>query len=118
MVEAAMVFPLVILTVMALISMMVFFYQQTETRARMHIALRAESGKASKTVEYLTKAEAVYPIYKKSGQMHCQGTMSFFTNGLLNEREKGLSASKYIDRETNFIRYVDLIRQKENRDGQ
>ena len=41
MVEAALVFPLIILTVVALIHMLVFLYQQTELRARMHIALRA-----------------------------------------------------------------------------
>ena len=49
MVEAALVFPIVILSVCGVIYMLIFFYETAETRAAMHTVLKAESGKTTHT---------------------------------------------------------------------
>lgn len=118
MVEAALVFPLVILTVAALIQMLVFFYQLAETGAHMHMALRAESGRISKTVEYAPRIEAKFPIDKRGKQVYYLGTMTFMEKGILKKFEKQLSAQKYIDHETDFVRMVDLTKKKERSNDQ
>ncbi len=116
MVEAALVFPLIILTVLALIHMLVFLYQQTELRARMHIALRAESGQVTQTVEYITKVNASYPIDHRGGQVFYASSVEFSKKGILNRRTKELSAHKYADDEAMFVRMVDLAQIKEQAD--
>ncbi len=116
MVEAALVFPLVILTVAALIHMLVFFYQLAETRANMHMALRAESGRISKTVKCEPSAEPVFPIYKKATEVYCLGNKTFMERGLLKKLEKPLSAKKYVDHEADFVRTVDLVMRKDRED--
>lgn len=106
-VEAAMVFPLVILAVLTLIYILIFFYQVTETNVKMHLALRAESGKLSETLDYGEQPEAPYPVYKKAGSVCYKGTLSFLEAGLLKSLYKEISASKYVDDERAFIRLME-----------
>lgn len=110
MVEAALVFPIVILSVMALIYMLIFIYQQTQLRAQMHMALRAESGRASQTVEYLTKAKSPYPVYRKGLTVYYEGVLDFRKKGLLIPVRKDLSARGHINDEVAFIRLADLVK--------
>ena len=91
-------------------------YQQTELRARMHIALRAESGQVTQTVEYITKANASYPIDHRGGQVFYASSVEFSKKGILNRRTKELSAHKYADDEAMFVRMVDLAQIKEQAD--
>lgn len=118
MVEAALVFPLVILTVVALIHMLVFFYQLTEAGANMHMALRAESGRISKTVECEPCAKTEFPIYKRAKELYCLGNKTFLERGILKNLEKSLSAKKYVDQEADFVRTVDWLRAKERADDE
>lgn len=118
MVEAALVFPLVILAVVAIIHMLVFFYQITETGANMHMALRAESGRVSNTVECRPYTEAAFPIYKRAKEIYCLGNKTFMERGILSRLEKPLSARKYVDHEADFVRNMDLLKKKEQADEQ
>lgn len=117
MVEAALVFPLVILAVAALIHILVFFYQLAEAGANMHMALRAESGRISKTVECEPYMETEFVIYKRAKALYCLGNKTFMKKGILKKLEKPLSAQKYVDQEADFVRNVDLVRKKEHIDG-
>ncbi len=112
MVEAALVFPLVVLTVVALIQMLLFFYQLAEKGAEMHMALRAESGRISETVQCAPQAEPGFPVYQRGTEVYFLGSMAFAERGLLQKLEKQLSAQKYVDHEADFVRTVDLMNQK------
>lgn len=118
MVEAALVFPLVILAVVAIVHMLVFFYQITEVGANMHMALRAESGRVSNTVECQPHKKAEFPIYKRKQQVYYLGNMTFMGQGILNRLEKPLSARKYVDHEADFVRNVEFSKKKERADEQ
>ena len=113
MVEAALIFPLVILAVMAVIYIIIFLFQQVETQSEIHIALRKESGILSKTVAYRMKTDKKYPVYKKKKQVYFQGKLHFMERGILKSLDKSISACSYIIDEREFIRYLDLVRQKE-----
>lgn len=113
MVEAAVVFPMVILTVMALIYMFQIFFRETEIRADMHKALRAESGKCCQTLQYQENIQSPFPIYRKGERLYCRGTLQSKERGILKAGEKMLYSDKYLDDERNFIRKIDLIPQRE-----
>ncbi len=113
MVEAALVFPLVILTVVAVIQMLLFFYQLVETEANMHMALRVESGRISETSECAPQIKTKFPVYQRGTEVYFLGNMAFMDRGILKSLEKQLSARKYVDHEADFVRIVDLVNQKE-----
>lgn len=102
-----MVFPLVILAVFSLIHILVFFYQITETNVKMHLALRAESGRLSETLNYGQQPETPYPFYTKAGTVCCKGSIRFLETGILKSLDKEISASKYVDDERAFIRLME-----------
>ncbi len=108
MVEAAIVFPLVILTVAALIQILVFFYQLTEVNVKMHLALRAESGNLSKTVLYGEKETPPYPIYRKGSRLYYSARISFLPKGILQQIHKEIWARQYITREAAIVRGAEL----------
>lgn len=117
MAEAAMVFPIVILAVAALIFVFQFFYQQTEMRVEIHKALRAESGEIHGTMKYHRKPETPFPVYRKGGTLCCYGTMKSKKKWFLEKQEKELMSEKYLDDEKQFVRMADLIKQKEKTNG-
>lgn len=110
MVEAALIFPLMILSVMALIYMLLYFYQLTEIRTEMHIALRAESGRISETVFYEKEPKEPFPVYRKTDHLYSSGTLTFTETGLLKAGKKNMYARKYTIDEAEFIRLMDLLK--------
>ena len=113
-VEAALIFPLVILSVVALIYMLLYFYRLTEIRTEMHIALRAESGRIRETVFYEKEPKEPFPVYRKAGCLYSSGTVTFTETGLLKAGKKELSAKKYVIDEAEFIRLTDLLKGDKN----
>lgn len=108
MVEAAIVFPLVVLTVAALIQILVFFYQLTEVNVKMHLALRAESGSLSKTIQYRERESPPYPIYRKGSRLYYSVKRTFLPQGILRQIHKELWARQYINREAAAVRGAEL----------
>ena len=53
MVEAAVVFPLIILTLITCMLICMFFYSRTVEQSRLHILLRQEAGEISGHTEYM-----------------------------------------------------------------
>ncbi len=107
-----MIFPLVILTVAALIYIAQIFYRQTEIRAEMHKALRAESGKICGTLSYREPPDQPFPIYQKGLKVCSYGTLAFKKKGILAAGEKVFFSEKYLDDERAFIRKADLIQKR------
>lgn len=113
MVEAATVFPIVILAVAALIFILQFFYQLTEMRVEMHKALRSESGKRYGTMQYHKEPEPSFPVYRKGGKLYCYGTLKSGQKWFLDRQEKELKSEKYLDDEKQIVRMVDFIKKGE-----
>lgn len=109
MAEAALVFPLVILTVAALIYMFQIFFRHTEVRAGMHRALRAESGRICETLQYGEPVQPPFPIYRKGSRLYCRGTLRSKSKGILDAQEKTFLSEKYVDDERDYIRRIELL---------
>ena len=86
--ESAMVFPLVVLSVVALISMMTYFYMQLSERVDMHIVLRAESGRGCENMFYGNLPDRSFSVYKKPQQLYSEHIVRFGSKGLLESRKK------------------------------
>ena len=55
-VEAAIVLPMVILSVITVVLIVMFFYSQVTEQSRMHITLRGEAGAATGRTSYTEEA--------------------------------------------------------------
>ena len=108
-VESALIFPLVILTVMALIYMMVYFYGQLSDKVDMHIALRAEGGELCENMYYKDIEDNGFVIYKEAQQIYSSGNSYMQRKGLLDAREKTFTARKYLIDETRYVRLLDVL---------
>lgn len=106
-VESVMVFPLVVFSLMALIYMMIYFYDQLENRVDMHIMLRAECGEVCDNMDYGDRGESAVPIYKKAQQLSSYDVISITGNEMLNAHSKSIEARKYLIDEVKFIRSIN-----------
>ena len=116
MVEAAVIFPLIILAVMAVIYTLIFMNRQVSVRADMHINLWAERGIVSKTATTDTAPDAGFPVYGKKaaagGTVYYSGSIGFMKRGLLKEyNRKSEGRLKWV-REKELIRAADIIGEK------
>lgn len=109
MVESVMVLPVVVLSVVALISIMTYFYVQLSQRVDMHIMLRAECGEVCKNIYYGNQVDGPFPAYKKAQQLYSEGDLHFSNEGILENRKKNISARKYLIDETKFVRMTDTL---------
>lgn len=109
MVEASLVFPVVILTVIAVIHILLFFFQQTELRTQMHLALRAENGRYSGAMIYEKNVEMPFPIYKEALHFCSYGTVKFSKQGILESSAAEIEASVYCFDAVNFVRFTDFV---------
>lgn len=117
-VEAAMIFPLVFMSVMILIFMMIYFYSQLSERTDIHILLRSESGKVCDNMFYGNEVKSDFPVYKKAQQIYSEGTFNMSNRFFLNSREKQITARKYIIDESRFVRLKSLSEAEQNADEQ
>jgi len=115
-VEAAMVFPLVIITVITLIFMMIYFYSQLNERVDMHIMLRAESGSICENVYYDNKVNDSFPIYMKSQQIYSNSIVDVEGNLIMRKRDKQIEARKYLIDECKYVRMTDILEEEETVD--
>ncbi len=107
-VEAAMVFPVMILAVMSVIGILIYFYAQIGQQIGIHMALRAESGRICENIYYKEHPDTDLAVYKKSGKLYCYGTAVSEQRWLLPAGEKKLYGEKYLLDETLIIRMADM----------
>lgn len=108
-VEAALVFPLIILAVMGLIYIFIYFYQGTAEQATAHIALRKEAGMIYGTVKYQMEIEAGIPINRKGSRVFYIKNIAFVQQGILQQQMRELNGSYYIVRGKTIVRNADLV---------
>lgn len=110
MVEAAMVFPMVILSAVALMSMMLFFYRQVEAQCRLDIAARRTAGELTETVYCTGKWYPGYSV-EKDGRNKVSGakTVFFTEQGLLENTAADLHVQAYLVECGAWIRKWDML---------
>ena len=81
MVEAAMVFPVMILTILAVLWMLVYFYQQIDTKVNLHMMLRAESGSIVGNLDYVNYGSDLQ-IYRSGQQIYGYETIQIDNKGI------------------------------------
>lgn len=114
MVEAAVIFPLVILTVTAVVCMLVFFTRQVYVQSEMHMSLRAAAYEEMGTVDSLIERKNSFSICEtgKGNRkiMFCKGHISMNGSGLLDGKfQKKIEGRVYASREIDFVRKQDLV---------
>lgn len=107
-VEAVMVFPVIIVSVICVLHILIYFYNQLDERADMHMALRHESGKVCGNMFYENQKSNEFAFYRKPQQIYSYGTVYFRETGFLEKAETDIEARKYLIDETALIRLTDL----------
>lgn len=115
MVEAAVVLPLIIFSVMVIIFILVFINRQVSVQSQMHIKIWAERGNVTETVVTNHSHEGKFPIYKGSSTasktLCYDGTVNFSKRGLLTRNySKQLKGYIHAVREMELIRLTDLVK--------
>jgi len=131
-VEATMVFPLVILAVVTLLYILISLYEMSAVQSRMHLLLRHEEGNITDT-SYTSGYGANFVPEDKYGRRAFDAQMITFeayragnrqlcveyekargSKGLLRTFIKEQSSSVFIIDEETFIRRADLLKNNQN----
>lgn len=107
-VEAAMVFPVMFLSIIAVLYMLIYFYNQVENQIELHMMLRSENGAICNNMYYDNQLDDNLSVYRKGTVIYSYSTTTMADKGLLKGREKQIYAEKYIINEVMVIRMADL----------
>lgn len=112
MAEAALVMPLIILAVMAVIYAMIFLEKQVDVRSEMHMQLWAERGAVSHTMQVNHHIDGHFPVYSRKvlsgGTVYYEGNLPFAGRGLLKNFGSMSRGSLSWLRERDVVRAADL----------
>lgn len=121
MVEATLVFPIIILTLMALLSIMMYLFEDTASQTDLHNALRSAAGQKTGTyigsqgssrVSLDTDFEGIYRV------MRGRTTVTFEGDRLLQRSfQKPMSAYLYLTDERKYVRIIDLFEAEGGGEG-
>lgn len=114
-VEAAVVFPLVIMTVVATIFILTFMFNEVASQAKMQVAVNAKMGQETKTVyTYKNVPTSIKPYSGQNGFISCyiaDEKLKFKRTGILSKSfVKKKESSAYEVNEKKYIRYVDFLK--------
>lgn len=115
-VEAAIVFPLVILTMITCMLICMFFYSQTIEQSRLHIILRQNAGEISGHTEYaesISEEKVTLSIERKGLFRVVTGKekMTMDRYGLLEDRTNQTIRSLWTASDgVSYVRYCTLAR--------
>lgn len=115
MVEAAVIFPLVIMTVIAVVFMLIFMFHEVTAQARIQVAVNAEMGRKTETVfAYRNVPQKVSP-YMGTRNFHpcwiADEQLRFNRKGLLSRSfTKKKESTAYDVNEKRYIRIVDFVK--------
>ena len=101
-VEASMIFPIVIAGVMAVLYIIIALYSSLSLQTSMHLSLRKESGELSETVY---RAEAIKKFEFESDQIRLRPIITMGEEATY--RIKGIFANKITRRETGRSYVID-----------
>lgn len=112
-VEAALVFPIILLSLMTLISILMFLFEDSAAQADLHTVIRREAGKetgtfishsgSSRVVVY----DGIRGIYRV---MNGSSSATFEGGGILSRSfQKPVTGYLYMTDERKYARYIDFF---------
>lgn len=110
MVEAAVVFPLVILSIVSVAYMMIGMFQLACEASMFHTALREEAGFLTQTYEISPKSVRNYDIARKPDRVSSEAEVSIRRGALIKEGRYTLEGYAYRINEEDYIRKCDYAR--------
>jgi hypothetical protein len=121
MVEAALVFPIIILSLMAIIMILMFLFKDAASLAGMHLALRSEAGHQTGTYHGQPGSSSILVspgILGIHGVINGKSFVSFNETGLLNGSfQKPLTGHIFLTDERKYARYMDFFNLQELQNG-
>ncbi len=114
-VEAAFVLPLIILSVMAVIYMLAFMYNETATNTLMHLKLNEKMGTETGTVKTYKNVPQNITVYEGTNNFKkvflAEKNIRFKRSGLLqNSFSKKKEGRVFLVDEKKYIRYSDFFK--------
>ena len=110
MVEAAVVFPLVILSIVSVAYMMIGMFQIVSEISMFHTALREEAGLLTQTYEISPKSVRDYDFSGRSDRVSSKTEVRFRRGALLDEGIFEMEGYAYRIKEEDYIRKCDYAR--------
>lgn len=115
--EAAIVFPVIIMSIIAVIYIYLYLYDQLSSQVKMHCVLRTESGVICGNM-FTDNLYEELAVYRKGGRIYCYSDISIEAGGLLKGAERQIYAEKYLIDETRVVRAADLVKDGINDEEQ
>lgn len=106
--EAAVVFPVIILSILAVMYMFIYFYDQVAQQTRVHSALRSEAGLICGNMYKKHNDGQELPVYRKGETVYCYGYAASDGTGMLESRRKRIYAEKYLADGAAVVRLTDF----------
>lgn len=114
-VEAAVVFPVIVLATITSVLIIMFFYSQMTERSSMHIALRAEAGTITQTTVYCGGSDWDGEIYSDrkaiGGEIYGKKYLLMSNKGILSN--KGIfvvEGAWHATAGSDYVRYCNLVK--------
>ncbi|MBP3383971.1 MAG: pilus assembly protein [Firmicutes bacterium] len=107
-VEAAVVFPVIILSLLTVIYIFIYFYGHVTKQVSVHSVLRYEAGLISENMYKKDQTESELPVYRQGDRIYCRSIAASQAMGLIGPAEKKIYAEKYIIDETSVVRLADF----------
>lgn len=108
MVEAAVVFPVIILSLLTVIYIFIYFYDNVREQVSVHSVLRYEAGLIGGNIYKKDQKESELPVYRQGDRIYCCSTAASEAMGLIGPAERKIYAEKYIIDEASAIRLADF----------
>jgi hypothetical protein len=120
MVEAALVFPIIILSLMATIAILMFLFEESAKQAELHLVLRTEAGRQTGTFHGQPGSSSISVERGIKGIrsiINGKTTVTFEEIGILPRTvHKPIEGYQYLADERKYVRYVDFFILEENED--
>lgn len=121
MVEATLVFPIIILSLMAIIGILMFLFEQAAAQAELHLVLRTEVGRQTGT--FLGKQGSTNVSLDKGFKgIHSvikgRTAVTFAdTTLLIRGFRKPMTGYQHMTDERKYVRYIDFFAPEEKENG-
>jgi hypothetical protein len=121
MVEAALVFPIIILAIMAIIAILMFLFEEAASQAELHLVLRTEAGRQTGTFHGREGSSSVSVDKGIKGihiVMNGRSSVTFEGTGILPRGfHKPITGYLHLIDERKYVRYIDFFTLEEKEDG-
>jgi len=122
MVEAALVFPVIILTLMTMIAILMFLFEEAAGQAGLHLVIRTEAGRETGTFHGQSGSSSVEVDRGIKGihsVMNGRASVTFEGAGILqNPYQKSILGYQHLTDERKYARYFDLFAKEEKNAGE